>query len=202
MAQGDGLRKPVKWPTPSNWASLKPFGIGEQRPNNFAEVFRAAWENRDQAAYAMRILEDGVCDGCALGTKGLEDWTLDGIHLCNIRLRLLRLNTMGPLDASALSDVSALERMRGDELRRLGRIPHPLSAGPGMRASSASGGTRRSTWAPRRSASPARSGPAFTSPPAGCRTSRINARRRPRARSAPTQSTTQRAYVTRPPPSA
>ena len=89
MAESDGLRKPVKRPTPSNWASLKPFGIGEQRPNNFAEVFRAAWENRDQAAYARRILSDGVCDGCALGTKGLHDWTLDGIHLCNIRLRLL-----------------------------------------------------------------------------------------------------------------
>ncbi len=126
MAESDGLRKPVKRPTPSNWASLKPFGIGEQRPNNFAEVFRAAWENRDQAAYAKRILTDGVCDGCALGTKGLHDWTLDGIHLCNIRLRLLRLNTMGALDPSVLEDVTALERMRGDELRRLGRIPHPL----------------------------------------------------------------------------
>ena len=126
MAQGDGLRKPKKRPTPSNWASVKPFGVGEQRPNNFAEVFRAAWENRDQAAYAMRILEDGVCDGCALGTKGLRDWTLDGVHLCNIRLRLLRLNTMGALDSSVLSDASALVRMRGDELRRLGRIPHPF----------------------------------------------------------------------------
>ncbi len=126
MAENDGLRKPVKRPTPSNWASLKPFGIGEQRPNNFAEVFRAAWENRDQAAYAKRILTDGVCDGCALGTKGLHDWTLDGIHVCNIRLRLLRLNTMGALDASVLADVSALQRMRGDELRRLGRIPHPM----------------------------------------------------------------------------
>ncbi len=126
MAESDGLRKPGKFPTPSNWASLKPFGVGEQRPNNFAEVFRAAWENRDQSAYAMRILSDGVCDGCALGTKGLSDWTLDGIHLCNIRLRLLRLNTMGALDDSCLGDVAALERMRGDELRRLGRIPHPL----------------------------------------------------------------------------
>ena len=133
MAESDGLRRPVKRPTPSNWASLKPFGIGEQRPNNFAEVFQAAWENRDQAAYAMRILEDGVCDGCALGTKGLRDWTLDGIHLCNIRLRLLRLNTMGPLDASVLEDASAVERMRGDELRRLGRIPHPMRRRAGER---------------------------------------------------------------------
>ena len=126
MANSDGLPKPKKRPTPSNWASLKPFGIGEQRPNNFNEVFRAAWENRDQAAYAMRILQDGVCDGCALGTKGLADWTLDGVHLCNVRLRLLRLNTMGPLDPAVLGDVSALSKKRGDELRRLGRIPHPM----------------------------------------------------------------------------
>ena len=29
-------------------ASWKPFGIGEQRPNNFGEVTRAVWENRDR----------------------------------------------------------------------------------------------------------------------------------------------------------
>lgn len=42
------LRKPKRRPTPSNWASLKPLGIGEQRPNNYREVFRAARENRDE----------------------------------------------------------------------------------------------------------------------------------------------------------
>ena len=126
MARTDGLPRPKKLPTPSNWASLKPFGIGEQRPNNFAEVFHAVWENRDQAAYAWRILDQGVCDGCALGTKGMRDWTLDGVHLCNIRLRLLRLNTMGPLDPAVLGDANALAKLRGDALRRLGRIPFPL----------------------------------------------------------------------------
>ena len=89
-------------------ASLKPFGIGEQRPNNFGEVTRAIWENRDQAGYAWRILNEGVCDGCALGTKGMRDWTIDGVHLCNIRLRLLRLNTMPAFDPAVLADVEAL----------------------------------------------------------------------------------------------
>lgn len=112
--------------TPSNWASWKPFGIGEQRPNNFAEVFRAMWENRKQADYAWRILRDGVCDGCALGTSGLRDWTLDGVHLCNIRLRLLRLNTLPPLQTGLLTDVARLQRLNGAELRELGRIPCPL----------------------------------------------------------------------------
>ena len=120
------LRKPKRRWTPSNWASRKPFGIGEQRPNNFGEVFRAIGENRDNARYAWRILNEGVCDGCALGTKGLRDWTLSGVHLCNIRLRLLRLNTMGPLDSEVLADVEPLSAMRGDQLRRLGRLAHPM----------------------------------------------------------------------------
>ncbi len=120
------LRKPKRRPTPSNWASLRPLGIGEQRPNNYREVFRAIRENRDNAGYAWRILSQGVCDGCALGTKGLRDWTLDGTHLCNIRLRLLRLNTMGALDPERLADAGALERLRGDELRDLGRLPYPM----------------------------------------------------------------------------
>ena len=121
------LRKPSKRPTPSNWASLKPFGIGEQRPNNFGEVFRAGWENRDSAGYAWRILNEGVCDGCALGTTGMKDWTIDGIHLCNIRLRLLRLNTMGALDpARARRRRRAALRFAGRELRALGRLPEPM----------------------------------------------------------------------------
>ncbi|HEY8465649.1 MAG TPA: FdhF/YdeP family oxidoreductase [Solirubrobacterales bacterium] len=125
MQIASALRKPRRRWTPSNWASWKPFGIGEQRPNNFGEVLRAAVENRDNPRYAWRILRDGVCDGCALGTKGLSDWTIPGIHLCNVRLRLLRLNTMGPIAPDALADVSRLEGLRGDELRRLGRLDRP-----------------------------------------------------------------------------
>lgn len=120
------LRRPVKRWTPRLWAGWKPLGLGEQRPNNYNEVFRTAWENRGNAAYAWRILRDGVCDGCALGSKGMRDWTITGTHLCNIRLRLLRLNTMGPLETAALAEVEALRGLRGDELRRLGRLPVPM----------------------------------------------------------------------------
>src|ERR687898_663037 len=87
---------------PSLWASRKPFGIGEQRPNNYLEIWNAIRENRRNLRYAWRILRDGVCDGCALGTTGLHDWTLDEIHLCNVRLRLLQLNTMPALDPRVL----------------------------------------------------------------------------------------------------
>ena len=111
---------------PANWASWKPFGIGEQRPNNYLEITRAIGENRDQLGYAWRILTQGTCDGCSLGTMGLHDWTLDEVHLCNIRLRLLRLNTMPALDPAVLNDVMPLRRMGGSELRDLGRLPCPM----------------------------------------------------------------------------
>ena len=111
---------------PANWASWKPFGIGEQRPNNYLEITSALRENRDRLGYAWRILTQGTCDGCSLGTMGLRDWTLDEVHLCNIRLRLLRLNTMPALDVEALSDVARLRRMSGAELRDLGRLPSPM----------------------------------------------------------------------------
>lgn len=111
---------------PELWASPKPFGIGEQHPNNFREVFRAIWENRDNLDYAYRILDQGVCDGCSLGTSGMKDWTITGQHLCNIRLRLLRLNTMPALDGELLQDVKALQSQRSRDLRGLGRIPYPM----------------------------------------------------------------------------
>ena len=112
--------------TPSNWASWKPFGIGEQRPNNYAEIARAIGDNRGEIGFAWRILSQGVCDGCALGTTGLRDWTLDGVHLCNIRLRLLKLNTMPALPMEALADVSRLASLTSAELRDLGRLPYPM----------------------------------------------------------------------------
>ena len=90
------------------------------------EILRALWQNRDSLPRAWRILNEGVCDGCALGTRGLKDWTIDGVHLCWIRLNLLRLNTMGPLDPARLEDISALQTLSEKELRGLGRLHRPL----------------------------------------------------------------------------
>jgi len=115
-----------KWLDPGNWASLKPFGIGEEHPNNYLELWHAFKENRDQARYAWRILTQGTCDGCALGTKGMRDWTTRQVHLCNVRLRLLRLNTMPALDPNLLADVAPLADKRSAELRGLGRLPYPM----------------------------------------------------------------------------
>jgi molybdopterin-dependent oxidoreductase alpha subunit len=120
------MKKVPKLWNPRHWASLKPFGLGEQRPNNYFELWKALRDNADQLPYAWRILNQGVCDGCALGTTGMHDWTLDGIHLCNIRLRLLRLNTMGALDENLLADVAPLRSRSSAELRELGRLPYPM----------------------------------------------------------------------------
>ena len=104
---------------PANWAGLKPFGIGEGRPNNYREITKAIRDNRDELPYAWRILRDGVCDGCALGTIGMRDWTIDEVHLCNVRLRLLRLNTMPALDSQ-----------RAGRRRDIGTAAQRRAAGP------------------------------------------------------------------------
>ena len=101
---------------------------------------RIAWENRDAWPFAWRILRKGVCDGCALGTSGLSDWTLPGTHLCMVRLELMRLNTAPALDPAVLADASALSALSSRQLRGLGRLPHP------MMRSSGDAGFRRISW--------------------------------------------------------
>src|SRR6185436_21178011 len=100
-------------------------GTLKRRVAPYLEMARAAWDNKDQAGYAWRILKDGVCDGCALGTTGMRDWTQDGVHLCWVRLNLLRLNTMPALNPARLADVGPLKACTERELRRLGRLPCP-----------------------------------------------------------------------------
>jgi molybdopterin-dependent oxidoreductase alpha subunit len=107
------------------------FGVHAQKPNHYREMVRAAWENRDQLPFAWRILRDGVCDGCALGTSGLRDWTLSGTHLCMVRLELMRLNTAPALDPGVLADVAPLADLGSRGLRGLGRLSEPMLRRPG-----------------------------------------------------------------------
>jgi molybdopterin-dependent oxidoreductase alpha subunit len=123
-----------------HWVSLVPNGVNEQKPHHYLEMARVAWKNRDELAYAWRILRDGVCDGCALGTSGLRDWTLDGTHLCMVRLELMRLNTAPALDVGRLADVGRLQALSSAELRDLGRLPEPMVRHRGDR------GFRVITW--------------------------------------------------------
>jgi len=114
-------------------ASWIPFGLGLTKPKHFREMTKIAWENRDNLGYAWKVLSRGVCDGCALGTTGLKDWTVKGTHLCMVRLELLRLNTMGAFDPAVLSDVESLRSKTSKELRDLGRIPYPMRRRKGDR---------------------------------------------------------------------
>src|SRR5262245_54963149 len=102
------------------------FGLGQQKPHHFLEMAKVAWENRDELPFAWRILKDGVCDGCALGTSGMSDWTIPGTHLCMVRLELMRLNTASAFDPALLSDVSSLSSRSSEDLRALGRLPAPM----------------------------------------------------------------------------
>jgi molybdopterin-dependent oxidoreductase alpha subunit len=124
----------------SNWAGLAPNGIGQVKPNHYLEMAKVVWRNRDQLPFAWRILTRGVCDGCALGTAGVRDFTMDGVHLCMVRLDLMRLNTAPALDAQVLEDADRLARMSAAELRKLGRLPYPMLRQKGEK------GFRRVTW--------------------------------------------------------
>jgi molybdopterin-dependent oxidoreductase alpha subunit len=117
-----------------------PYGIGKVKPNHYGEMVRVAWRNRRHPVYAMRILRTGVCDGCALGTTGLRDFTMDGVHLCTVRLNLLELNTMGTAAPERFAEVGALEDLSSTELRDLGRLGYPMLRRRGDR------GFRRIPW--------------------------------------------------------
>lgn len=109
-----------------SWVSLVPNGIGQVKPQHYAEILKSIWRNRDQLPFAFRILTKGVCDGCALGTSGVHDFTMEGVHLCLVRLDLMRLNTMPSLDETLLQDVRELEHLTAGQLRDLGRLPYPM----------------------------------------------------------------------------
>lgn len=111
---------------PRDWVSLSPNGIGHQKPNHYREMAKVAWGVKGNARKAWNILSKGVCDGCALGVAGFHDWTLDGVHLCTTRLRLLDINCAEPFDHSVLSDLTWLRNLSSTELRDMGRLAHPM----------------------------------------------------------------------------
>lgn len=122
------------------WVSLIPYGVTEQHPNAYKDIASTIWENRDNLGYAWRILNNGCCDGCSLGTMGMRDWTMKGVHLCAVRLQLLRLNTMPAMDWRKLEDVDRLRGLSEKQLRKLGRLAVPMIRRRGDK------GFRRISW--------------------------------------------------------
>lgn len=118
---------------PKYWVSPRPNGIGLKKPFHYAEMAKLAWDNKRNGRYAWKLLTQGVCDGCALGVAGLHDWTMDDIHLCLTRLRLLEMNCADPIKDSVFDDVATLRLKSGQELRGLGRLAHPMRRRRGER---------------------------------------------------------------------
>jgi molybdopterin-dependent oxidoreductase alpha subunit len=121
-----GLRDQLTGWRPSGWAGWRPNGAGLQKPHHYRDMVKVAWANRAHPKYAVDVLRKGACDGCALGVAGLHDWTIDGVHLCTTRLQLLELNTGDALDPALLADVAPLTARSSSQLRRLGRLAHPM----------------------------------------------------------------------------
>jgi molybdopterin-dependent oxidoreductase alpha subunit len=65
---------------------------------------------------------------------------MDGVHLCMVRLDLMRLNTAPALDVKQMGDADRLAQMSAAELRELGRLPYPMLRRKGEK------GFRRVTW--------------------------------------------------------
>src|SRR3954462_12550694 len=102
------------------------FGLGRQKPHHYREMLKIVWENRAELPFAWRILNDGVCDGCALGTSGLSDWTIEGTPLCMVRLEMRAPNPAPARDPSILTALSALAPRSSGDRRDVGRLPVPL----------------------------------------------------------------------------
>ncbi|MEX2293020.1 MAG: FdhF/YdeP family oxidoreductase [Acidimicrobiales bacterium] len=124
----------------AGWVGWRPNGAGLQKPHHYRDMAKAAWANRAHLKYAIDVLTKGACDGCALGVAGLHDWTIEGVHLCTTRLNLLEVNTADAVDPARLANVESLRALSSAELRRMGRLGHP------MRRCRGEAGFRRITW--------------------------------------------------------
>ena len=127
-------------PLPRSWVSLSPNGLGHQKPNHYGDMVKVALKVRGRTGDALKILREGVCDGCALGVAGFHDWTLDGVHLCTTRLNLLPMNVAEPFDHGVLGDVGWLQNLPSTDLREMGRLAYP------MRRRRGEPGFTRITW--------------------------------------------------------
>jgi molybdopterin-dependent oxidoreductase alpha subunit len=135
-----GLREQLTGWRPAGWAGWRPNGVGLQKPHHYRDMAKVAWANRAHPKYAIDVVRKGACDGCALGVAGLHDWTIEGVHLCTTRLQLLEINTSDAIDPLVLADVAPLLTRTSTQLRRLGRLAHP------MRRQRGEPGFRRITW--------------------------------------------------------
>ena len=92
----------------------------------FRRAARALWDNLSEPAFSADVLRYGVCGGCSLGSDGLSDPVLHGVHLCGLRLAGLRRWTRAALELERLPDHQRLSAMDRRALEELGRCAVPL----------------------------------------------------------------------------
>ena len=128
------------------------FGIGAQKPHHYREMVKVAWENRDQLPFAWRILEGRRLRRLRAGhVRAARTGRFHGMHLCMVRLELMRLNTAPALDPSAARRCRAARgRVRHASCARSAGCRSRCCGGAGERGLHASSpGTRRSIASPR-----------------------------------------------------
>lgn len=112
-------------------ASLVPFGIHEGTP-----LLTAAWHAlaaQNALRYGFDILQEGVCTGCALGSRGLFDEHTRTPHLCGHRLDRLHTHLAAPVRPERLGDLRGLRALSPGRLEDLGPIDRPYLLRPGSR---------------------------------------------------------------------
>ena len=102
-----------------------PFGLEREKPRHYRAIAEALWQNRSELGYAADLMRQGVCDGCALGPRGLADDVVEGAHLCEIRLSRLRSETMDLAPPADLLNIKRLRSLDAEALEGLGRLGHP-----------------------------------------------------------------------------
>ena len=109
-----------------NWVGLVPFGLQSTTPEQLPRHYGFDLGEPRQPALCVAHSERRLLRWLPLGTTGMHDWTMKSIHLCAVRLQLMRLNTMPAMDVRLFDDVETLRALSESELRELGRLPAPM----------------------------------------------------------------------------
>ncbi len=117
---------PIRIGSRAALASWVPFGLDRPGPRRGPGLARAAWRARHHPRFALDVLRYGVCGTCELGTHGLRDDAIAGVHFCSRRLDDLPRYLAEAFDPHQLPEVAGLRKRTAEQLRSLGRIPVPL----------------------------------------------------------------------------
>ena len=86
-----------------------PYGLNEQHPNNYTDIAGFDLGEPRQSRLCLSDSARRLLRRLFPRHQGMHDWTMKGIHLCAVRLQLLRLNTMPAMDWHQFEDVGPLQ---------------------------------------------------------------------------------------------